>query len=463
MEPFEIMTSESQERMLAICEPEQARRPARHLPRSGRSRASVIGTVTGIGSASASSTGSTARCSPTSRPRRSTPTRRSTTGPSPEPADRAARSADRGRRSPAPDRRRRRPARAAHRPHRGCSASTTTSCSSTPSRARAATPPCCGSSTPPRAWTPAAASRSPATATTAGAPSTPGRAPRSWWPRRVMNLACVGARPLGLVNCLNFGNPEHPEVMWQLSEAIDGMARGLPGLRDPGRGRQRQPLQREPRAGHRSHAGRRPGRRSSTGSTGAPRACGSSTAARCSPSVPSRARSPGRAGPGTAGRRGGPAPDLDLDAHRRGGRPGARRWWPTACWPASTTPPTASGVALAEMAVRAGTGFRVAGHGRRPRAGCSPSRRAAWSRACVERPARRRRAGRAVGRCAGDATSASVGGDRLVVAGVARRVASSEATDAWRGRLPERPRRRGGPLDGREPSRWRSAAPALAD
>ncbi len=40
----------------------------------------------------------------------------------------------------------------------------------------------------------------------------------------VMNLACVGARPLGLVNCLNFGNPEHPEVMWQLSEAIDGMA-----------------------------------------------------------------------------------------------------------------------------------------------------------------------------------------------------------------------------------------------
>jgi phosphoribosylformylglycinamidine synthase II len=39
----------------------------------------------------------------------------------------------------------------------------------------------------------------------------------------LLNLACVGARPLALVNCLNFGNPEHPEVMWQLSEAIDGM------------------------------------------------------------------------------------------------------------------------------------------------------------------------------------------------------------------------------------------------
>ena len=38
-----------------------------------------------------------------------------------------------------------------------------------------------------------------------------------------MNLACVGARPQALVNCLNFGNPEHPEVMWQLSNAVDGM------------------------------------------------------------------------------------------------------------------------------------------------------------------------------------------------------------------------------------------------
>ena len=40
----------------------------------------------------------------------------------------------------------------------------------------------------------------------------------------MLNLACVGAYPLALVDCLNFGNPEHPEVMWQLSECIDGMA-----------------------------------------------------------------------------------------------------------------------------------------------------------------------------------------------------------------------------------------------
>jgi len=38
------------------------------------------------------------------------------------------------------------------------------------------------------------------------------------------NLACVGARPIGLSNCLNFGNPEKPDVMWQFKEVIEGMA-----------------------------------------------------------------------------------------------------------------------------------------------------------------------------------------------------------------------------------------------
>ncbi|MHB8334527.1 MAG: phosphoribosylformylglycinamidine synthase subunit PurL [Acidimicrobiales bacterium] len=40
----------------------------------------------------------------------------------------------------------------------------------------------------------------------------------------VANLACVGATAKAVVNCLNFGNPEHPEVMWQLSETVDGLA-----------------------------------------------------------------------------------------------------------------------------------------------------------------------------------------------------------------------------------------------
>ncbi|MGA2210448.1 MAG: phosphoribosylformylglycinamidine synthase subunit PurL [Acidimicrobiales bacterium] len=40
----------------------------------------------------------------------------------------------------------------------------------------------------------------------------------------VLNVSCAGAWPVAVVDCLNFGNPEHPEVMWQLSESIDGMA-----------------------------------------------------------------------------------------------------------------------------------------------------------------------------------------------------------------------------------------------
>ncbi|HTR73869.1 MAG TPA: phosphoribosylformylglycinamidine synthase subunit PurL [Solirubrobacterales bacterium] len=38
------------------------------------------------------------------------------------------------------------------------------------------------------------------------------------------NLACVGAEPLGLTNCLNFGNPEKPVTAWQLDRAVSGLA-----------------------------------------------------------------------------------------------------------------------------------------------------------------------------------------------------------------------------------------------
>src|SRR4029453_18061470 len=38
------------------------------------------------------------------------------------------------------------------------------------------------------------------------------------------NVACAGGRPIGATNCLNFGNPEKPEIMWQLVEAIEGIA-----------------------------------------------------------------------------------------------------------------------------------------------------------------------------------------------------------------------------------------------
>jgi len=47
------------------------------------------------------------------------------------------------------------------------------------------------------------------------------------------NVACSGARPLALVNCLNFGDPEHPEVMWQFTEAVEGMSEACEALGIP--------------------------------------------------------------------------------------------------------------------------------------------------------------------------------------------------------------------------------------
>jgi phosphoribosylformylglycinamidine synthase len=38
-----------------------------------------------------------------------------------------------------------------------------------------------------------------------------------------MNVACVGGEPLALTDCLNFGNPERPEIGWELARAIDGI------------------------------------------------------------------------------------------------------------------------------------------------------------------------------------------------------------------------------------------------
>jgi phosphoribosylformylglycinamidine synthase len=47
------------------------------------------------------------------------------------------------------------------------------------------------------------------------------------------NLACVGAEPLGLTNCLNFGNPEKPHIAWQMTQAVDGLADACRALDTP--------------------------------------------------------------------------------------------------------------------------------------------------------------------------------------------------------------------------------------
>ncbi|HEX6699854.1 MAG TPA: phosphoribosylformylglycinamidine synthase subunit PurL [Gaiellaceae bacterium] len=47
------------------------------------------------------------------------------------------------------------------------------------------------------------------------------------------NVACAGGEPLGLTDCLNFGNPEKPEIAWELAEAIEGIAAAAEALGIP--------------------------------------------------------------------------------------------------------------------------------------------------------------------------------------------------------------------------------------
>jgi phosphoribosylformylglycinamidine synthase len=47
------------------------------------------------------------------------------------------------------------------------------------------------------------------------------------------NVACAGAEPIGATNCLNFGNPERPEIMWQFARAVEGMGAACRALGIP--------------------------------------------------------------------------------------------------------------------------------------------------------------------------------------------------------------------------------------
>jgi len=49
----------------------------------------------------------------------------------------------------------------------------------------------------------------------------------------VRNVACAGGKPLAITDCLNFGNPEKPEIAWELAEAIEGMALACEALGVP--------------------------------------------------------------------------------------------------------------------------------------------------------------------------------------------------------------------------------------
>ncbi len=201
---------------------------------------------TGSPGGCASSTASTARSWPTCRPAPSATTPPSTTGPWPGPGDLDARAADDPGAAAGAGRLRAPTSWPCWPIRRGSTASTTTSSSST----RWSVPG--GDAAVLRLAGPGPAALGQGLALTTdsnprGAPRPAGGHRARPWPSRRSTWPAPGPGPSAVVNCLNFGNPEHPEVMWQLSEAIDGMARRLPRPRPAGHRRQRQPLQRERR------------------------------------------------------------------------------------------------------------------------------------------------------------------------------------------------------------------------
>ena len=75
------------------------------------------------------------------------------------------------------------------------------------------------------------------------------------------NVAVTGATPVAVTNCLNFGSPEDPGVMWQFAAGGAGPRRWLCGPWDSGDRRQRQLLQPNRVGGDPAHAGGRRARR----------------------------------------------------------------------------------------------------------------------------------------------------------------------------------------------------------
>jgi phosphoribosylformylglycinamidine synthase II len=247
----------------------------------------------------------------------------------------------------------------------------------------------------------------------------------------VMNLACVGGRPVGLVNCLNFGSPEHPEVMWQLVESIAGMgeacrAFGIPvvggnvSLYNESQGQDIHPTPVVGLLGLVDRLDRRPpGVRLVAGGTlialgPEPRSLSGSRWA------------------WERGSQGGPGPDLDLEGHAAVA--GLVRGLVAEGLLAGVHD-TADGVgvALAEMAVRSGKGFRVQATGADHAWLFAES--ASRVVACVinghaDDVVRAAQSAGVAGRTLGRVT-----GDRLVVEGVLD-VGVDAATAAWRGRLP---------------------------
>ena len=222
MEPWEIMISESQERMVAVVSPEQLAAVEEVCDRWELAHAR-IGEVTETAELRAFFDGELVGAIPAAyltdeAPRYDVPRQPRTSG-------RARPGCRRGRR--------RRTRCSSSSPRRtsaaapGSSAATTTSSARERFAGRGSTPP--SSACAPRT----AGSRSASTA--------PGRIarldPHTGGAMAVLeaarNVACAGGEPLAITDCLNFGNPEKPEIAWELAEAIEGMSAACEALGIP--------------------------------------------------------------------------------------------------------------------------------------------------------------------------------------------------------------------------------------
>jgi phosphoribosylformylglycinamidine synthase len=250
-----------------------------------------------------------------------------------------------------------------------------------------------------------------------------------------LNVACAGARPVAAVDCLNLGNPEHPEVMWQLSEVVDGLAEacraldlpivgGNVSLYNESQGRDIDPT---PVVGVVGLIDRleRP--------VPGPRLASGERLVLLGQTVPSPVGSrwavdnaPGAALPGE------PLPPLDLAGHRNLVGLVAELVADGVVTGLHDVSDGGLGVALAEMAVRSRTGVEVRGIATAAELFSeSPSRVVVCASAPEEIVARARAAG---------VTTTELGiagGDSLVVEGLVD-VALVDLVEAWRSTLPER-------------------------
>jgi phosphoribosylformylglycinamidine synthase len=250
-----------------------------------------------------------------------------------------------------------------------------------------------------------------------------------------LNVACAGARPVAAVDCLNLGNPEHPEVMWQLSEVVDGLAEacraldlpivgGNVSLYNESQGRDIDPTPVVGVVGLIDRLERpvpgpslAPGERLVLLGQTVPSPAGSRWAAE---------HAPGAALPGE------PLPPLDLAGHRNLVGLVAELVGDGVVTGLHDVSDGGLGVALAEMAVRSRTGVVVRGIATAAELFSeSPSRVVVCAAEPEEIMARARAAG---------VTTTELGiagGDSLVVEGLVD-VALVELVQAWRSTLPER-------------------------